>query len=86
MQAELLNTRKWKARVELSTAIFDWIEVFYNRGPTRSACGIDGVSCAAADDAGQPPSGGEQHRQRSGDHVSEALDRPFEREPDWPRL
>ena len=31
MQTELLNTRKWKTRVELSTAIFDWTEVFCNR-------------------------------------------------------
>ena len=31
MQTELLNTRKWKTRVELSSQIFDWIEGFYNR-------------------------------------------------------
>jgi len=28
MQTELLNRRRWKTRVELSTEIFDWIEVF----------------------------------------------------------
>ena len=39
MQTELLNTRKWKTRVELSTAIFDWIEVFYNRQRRHSALG-----------------------------------------------
>jgi putative transposase len=30
IQTELLNTRKWKTRVELSTAVFDWIQAFYN--------------------------------------------------------
>ena len=39
MQTELLNTRKWKTRVELSTAIFDWTEVFYNRQRRHSALG-----------------------------------------------
>ena len=39
MPTELLNTRKWKTRVELSTAIFDWIEVFYNRQRRHSALG-----------------------------------------------
>jgi putative transposase len=37
MQTELLNTRKWKTRVELSSAIFDWIEAFYNRVRRHSA-------------------------------------------------
>jgi transposase InsO family protein len=37
MQTELLDTRKWKTRVELSSAIFDWIEVFYNRTRRHSA-------------------------------------------------
>ena len=40
MQTELLNTRKWKTRVELSTAIFDWIEVFYNRQRRFAQAGI----------------------------------------------
>jgi putative transposase len=31
MQTELLNRRRWRTRVELSTEIFYWIEVFYNR-------------------------------------------------------
>ena len=31
MQIELLDRRRWKTRVELSTAIFEYIEVFYNR-------------------------------------------------------
>jgi putative transposase len=36
MQTELPNTRKWKPRVELSTAVFDWIDAFYNRTPQQS--------------------------------------------------
>jgi putative transposase len=40
MQTELLDTRKWKTRVELSSAIFDWIEVFYNRTRRHSALGM----------------------------------------------
>lgn len=38
-QTELLNTRKWKTRTELSTAIFDWIEIFYNRTRRHSSLG-----------------------------------------------
>lgn len=40
MQTELLNRRKWKTRIELSTAIFDWIEVFYNRTRRHSSLGM----------------------------------------------
>jgi transposase InsO family protein len=40
MQTELLDTRKWKTRVELSSAIFDWIEAFYNRTRQHSALGM----------------------------------------------
>jgi len=31
MQIELLDRKRWKTRVELSNAIFEFIEVFYNR-------------------------------------------------------
>lgn len=31
MQIELLNRKKWKTRTELANAIFDYIEIFYNR-------------------------------------------------------
>ena len=44
MQTELLNTRKWKTRTELSTAIFDWIEIFYNR--TRRHPSLGNISPA----------------------------------------
>ena len=31
MQIELLDRKRWKTRVELSNAMFDYIENFYNR-------------------------------------------------------
>ena len=34
MQIELLNRKKWKTRVELANAIFEYIEIFHNRRPT----------------------------------------------------
>jgi putative transposase len=40
MQTELLNRRRWRTRVELSTEIFDWIEVFYNRLRRHSSIGM----------------------------------------------
>jgi putative transposase len=40
LQTELLDTRSWKTRVELSTAIFDWIEAFYNRTRRHSSLGM----------------------------------------------
>jgi putative transposase len=40
MQTELLNTRKWRTRMELSAEIFDWIEVFYNRSRRHSGLGM----------------------------------------------
>ena len=42
MQNELLNRRKWKTRLELTNAIFDYIEVFYNRQRRHSS--LDYVS------------------------------------------
>jgi putative transposase len=40
MHTELLNHRKWRTRVELSTEIFDWIEVSYNRVRRHSSRGM----------------------------------------------
>ncbi len=40
MQTELLDRKKWSTRVELSTAMFDWIEAFYNRRRRHSALGM----------------------------------------------
>ena len=31
MQIELLNRKKWRTRVELANAMFDYIEIFHNR-------------------------------------------------------
>ncbi|UFU03845.1 IS3 family transposase [Ruania suaedae] len=37
MQIELLNRTKWKTRIELANAIFEYIEVFYNRRRRHSS-------------------------------------------------
>lgn len=39
MQIELLNRKKWKTRVELANAIFEYIEIFHNRRRRHSALG-----------------------------------------------
>ncbi len=39
MQIELLNRRRWKTRVELANAIFEYIEIFHNRRRRHSALG-----------------------------------------------
>ena len=39
MQIELLNRRKWKTRVELANAIFEYIEIFHNRQRRHSSLG-----------------------------------------------
>ena len=39
MQIELLNRKKWNTRIELSTAVVDWIEAFYNRRRRHSTLG-----------------------------------------------
>ena len=31
MQIELLNRRKWRTRLELANAMFEYIEIFHNR-------------------------------------------------------
>ena len=42
MQIELLNRKRWRTRVDLANAIFDYIEIFYNR--QRRHSGISYVS------------------------------------------
>jgi putative transposase len=37
MQVELLNTRRWRTRVELANAIFECIEIFHNRRRRHSS-------------------------------------------------
>lgn len=39
MQIELLDRKRWKTRVELSNAIFEYIELFYNRRRRHSSLG-----------------------------------------------
>jgi transposase InsO family protein len=39
MQIELLNRKEWKTRVEMANAIFEYIEIFYNRQRRHSSIG-----------------------------------------------
>ena len=39
MQTELLNRQKWRTRIELANAIFEYLEIFYNRQRRHSALG-----------------------------------------------
>jgi putative transposase len=40
LQTELLNRTKWKTRVELSTALFEYLEIFHNRSRRHSSLGM----------------------------------------------
>jgi transposase InsO family protein/transposase-like protein len=40
MQVELLDRRRWRTRVELANAIFEYIEVFHNRKRRHSSLGM----------------------------------------------
>jgi putative transposase len=40
MQTELLNRQRWKTRVELANALFDYLEIFHNRQRRHSALGM----------------------------------------------
>jgi putative transposase len=40
MQTELLNRKKWRTRLELASAIFEYLEVFHNRKRRHSALGM----------------------------------------------
>jgi hypothetical protein len=39
-QVELLNRRKWRIRVELANAIFEYLEIFHSRHRRHSALGM----------------------------------------------
>ncbi|MER6465660.1 IS3 family transposase [Streptomyces sp. NPDC001228] len=39
-QVELLNRRRWRTRLELSTALFEYLEIFHNRQRRHSALGM----------------------------------------------
>ena len=40
MQTELLNRKTWKTRIELASAIHDYIELFHNTRRRHSALGM----------------------------------------------
>jgi transposase InsO family protein len=40
LQTELLDRKRWKTRIELSTALFDYLEIFHNRNRRHSALGM----------------------------------------------
>jgi putative transposase len=40
MQTELLNRKRWNTRVELASAIFEYVEVFHNRQRRHSSIGM----------------------------------------------
>jgi putative transposase len=40
MQVELLDRKRWNTRVELATAIFEYLEIFHNRQRRHSALGM----------------------------------------------
>ena len=39
MQVELLDRHRWKTRIELANAIFDYLEIWHNRRRRHSALG-----------------------------------------------
>jgi len=39
LQVELLDRRRWKTRQQLTTAIFDYVEIFFNRQRLHSTLG-----------------------------------------------
>ena len=40
MQVELLDRQRWKTRIELANAIFEYLEIFHNRQRRHSALGM----------------------------------------------
>ncbi|MES5819757.1 integrase core domain-containing protein [Streptomyces sp. RG80] len=40
VQIKLLNRRRWRTRLELSTALFERLEIFHNRQRRHSALGM----------------------------------------------
>jgi putative transposase len=40
MQTELLNWQRWRTRIELANAIFEYLEIFHNRQRRHSALGM----------------------------------------------
>ena len=40
MQVELLNRQRWRTRIELANAIFEYLEIFHNRQRRHSSLGM----------------------------------------------
>lgn len=40
MQVELLDTKRWKTRIELANAMFDYLEIWHNRRRRHSQLGM----------------------------------------------
>ncbi len=40
MQVELLDRKRWRTRIELANAIFEYLEIFHNRQRRHSALGM----------------------------------------------
>ncbi|MBF6066405.1 IS3 family transposase [Nocardia terpenica] len=40
MQTELLDRPRWRIRIELANAIFEYLEIFHNRRRHHSALGM----------------------------------------------
>jgi putative transposase len=40
VQVELLNRRRWRTRLKLATALFEYLEIFHNRRRRHSAFGM----------------------------------------------
>jgi putative transposase len=40
VQVELFNRKRWNTRVELATALFEYLEVFHNRQRRHSSLGM----------------------------------------------
>jgi putative transposase len=40
MQVELLDRQRWRTRIELANAIFQYLEIFHNRQRRHSALGM----------------------------------------------
>jgi putative transposase len=52
MQVEFLDRQRWRTRVELANAIFEYLEIFYNRQRRHSALGM---LCPVEFETGHPP-------------------------------
>ena len=40
LQVELLNRQRWRTRVELANAMFEYLEIFHNRQRRHTALGM----------------------------------------------